>query len=310
MEKNILTNKLPAPKAPSFTGKATMSEGIRLEGAQVRSDSEDGELKKVLVHPPDYLSWTKQTAINEVQKTHLPPSISQVKEEHGMLVDALLSEGVEVVSVIPKPQLTEGVYQRDSVGVIGGTAFSARFKHPKRWPETGIISGASNPWKPGDVIEFGDVLVFPDAVLVGLGDRTNMPAVETLRSVISGKEILPVPLAPGTLHLDYATTIGGRGRMRTMVACPELYTDKGMVDGIARRMGVEHLILVPREHHDRGWTNLFYVNPETVISTTAAHEVNAQLAEIGFKVIPLPFDGILTGEGAPRCCTAPLLREG
>ena len=264
----------------------------------------------MLVHPPDYLSWTKQTAINHVQKTHFPPSIIQVKGEHDLLVDALIAEGAEVISVKPNPQLTEGVYQRDSVGVIGQVAYSARFKHEKRWPETGIISGAANPWKQGDVIEFGDILVFPDAVLIGLGDRTNGGAVDTLRETVKDKEIIPVQLVPGTLHLDYATTIGGRGKMRTMVACPELYRDKGMVDRLAARFGVEHLILVPHEHHDRGWTNLFYVNPETVISTTAASEVNAQLGEIGFKVIPLPFDGILTGEGAPRCCTAPLQREG
>src|SRR5512135_3478233 len=98
MEKQTFANQIPAQKPSGFKGKVTLSEGIDLEGKSVRCDSEDGELKKVLVHPPDFLSWTKQTAINHVQKTHMPPSISQVKEEHDMLVNALSSEGAEVIS--------------------------------------------------------------------------------------------------------------------------------------------------------------------------------------------------------------------
>jgi N-dimethylarginine dimethylaminohydrolase len=175
--------------------------------------------------------------------------------------------------------------------------------------ETEIIEGALAPWKQGDIIEFGDVLVFPDAVLVGLGDRTNMMAVETLRQAISGKEVIPVPLVEGTLHLDYATTIGGRGSMKTMVVCPELFKNREMVDSIVKRFRIANVIAVPSGKQADGWTNLFFVNPETVISTTAAYDVNARLRKIGFKVIDVPFDGILTGEGAPRCCTAPLLRE-
>ncbi|HSB47374.1 MAG TPA: hypothetical protein VLD37_05140 [Candidatus Bilamarchaeum sp.] len=309
MQQLTTIKKPEAQTASGFKGKAALVDYVDLKALGAKCNSEDGQLRKVAVHAPDYLTWTKETAINEVQRTHLPPPISQVKEEHGMLVNALVSEGAEVVSVKPRKEMSEGVYQRDSFAVIGSEAYAARFKHGKRAPETGVICGARNPWKAGDIIEYGDVLVFPDAVLVGLGDRTNMMAVETLRGVIGNKEIIPVPLVPGTLHLDYATTIGGRGKMRTMVACPELYQDTAQVDKLAKRMGVEHLILVPHDKHDKGWTNLFYVNPETVISTTAAHEVNARLSDIGFKVIPLSFDGILTGEGAPRCCTAPILRE-
>ncbi|MFN7991806.1 MAG: arginine deiminase family protein [Candidatus Micrarchaeia archaeon] len=296
-------------KNPPFRGRKLHSEGINLLGTSIRCQSEDGELKKVLVQPPDFLSWTSKTAINQLQRTHDPPSVSQVKEEHDMLVDALTSEGAEVISVKPKPRLSEGVYQRDSVFVIGQTAFSARFKHRKRWPETTDVSGTVNPWRNGDIIEGGDILVFPEAVLVGLGDRTNMMAVQTLRKIISDKEIIPVPLVKGTLHLDYATTIGGRGKMRTMTVCPDLYKDKEMIRAIADRFSVGHMIPVPHDQHYLGWANLVYVNPETVISTTAAREVNVALRKIGFKVIEIPFDGILSGEGAPRCCTAPLERE-
>ncbi|MEW6035213.1 MAG: arginine deiminase family protein [Candidatus Micrarchaeota archaeon] len=295
---------------PFGRGAKLQVEGINLIGRKVKCDSEDGELKAVLVHPPDYLAWTNESAINDVQRSNLPPSQEQVKKEHGMLVEALQNEGAQVVYVMPRPDLPEGVYQRDSLGVIGDNAFAAKFKYPVRSREVSLICGAKAPWKGNDVLEFGDVLVFPDAVLVGLGDRTNMPAVETLRQALSGREVIPVPLRAGTLHLDYATTVGGRGKMRTMVVCHDLYADQGQIGALKKRLHVRNVIGVPEKEHLGGWTNLFFVNPETVISTTSARAVNEQLRKIGFKVIDIPFEGILTGEGAPRCCTAPLWREG
>jgi N-dimethylarginine dimethylaminohydrolase len=309
MQQLTTTTKIEPQKGPGFRGKATLVENIDLSGMKVKCDSEDGQLKKVVVHPPDYLTWDSKTAINQVERNNSPPPTGIVKKEHEMLVNALVTEGVEVIMTKPRTELPEAVYQRDSIGVIGETAFSANFKHPVRQKELSIIDGAWMAWKTRDIIEFGDVLVFPDAVLVGLGDRTNKYAVQTLRQVISGKEIIGVPLVDGSLHLDYATTIGGRGKMRTMVACPELYEYPRMINPLITRLDIQNIITVPFEKQDKGWTNLLFVNPETVISTTSAKEVNAQLRKIGFKVIDIPFDGILTGEGAPRCCTAPILRE-
>lgn len=292
-------------KAP---GRKLLVEGLSLLGMKAKCDSEDGELKAVALHPPDYLSWTKETAINRVQASSRTPTLDSLKIEHELLVETLLSEGADVILSKPHPSCREGVYQRDSLGVIGCTRLAASFKFDVRKPETALIKGAQSPWKGGDVIEFGDVLVFGDSVLVGLGDRTNMMAVETLRQVITSKEIIPVPLVPGTLHLDYATTIGGRGSMKSMVVCPDLYQDREMISYIKSRYDVRHVISVPLDKHFLGWANLFYINPETVVSTTSAQEVNRELRKIGFKVHEVPFDAILAGEGAPRCCTAPILR--
>ncbi|VVC02913.1 Arginine deiminase [Candidatus Bilamarchaeum dharawalense] len=298
----------PVQKALGPTSKLTLVETINLHGVRVKCDSEDGQLKKVLVHPPNFLSWTPDSAINEVESTHQPPPISQVLMEHNLLVEALLGEGVDVIMVEPKPHLPEAVYQRDSIAVIGDRAFAAKFRFPVRQGEINIISGAESPWKRSDVVEFGDVLVFSDVVLVGISDRTNRNAAQTLDSHLD-REIIQVPLKPGALHLDYTTTIGGRNGMRTMLACPELYSDQTSLPTLISRLSIKNVIIVPKTDYANGWTNVFFINPETVISTTASHDVNLQLKKLGFKVIELPFDGILTGQGAPRCCTAPLVRE-
>jgi N-dimethylarginine dimethylaminohydrolase len=97
--------------------------------------------------------------------------------------------------------------------------------------------------------------------------------------------------------------------MKTLVVCPDLYNNPSRIGQIAKRLDVHNIITVPKDKHYEGWTNLFFVNPETLISTTAAYEINSQLRTIGFNVIEIPFDGILRGEGAPRCCTAPILRD-
>jgi N-dimethylarginine dimethylaminohydrolase len=308
MQQLTRIKKIEPQTGPGFKGKAALVEGIDLGGIRTKCNSEDGQLKIVAVQQPDSLFWTPESAINTVQAKNAPPPKDLVKMEHELLVNALVSEGAHVIIVKAKDDLPEGVYQRDSLGVIGTQAFSAAFKFQVRQKEAGIIKGARSPWKDGEIIEFGDVLVFPDAVLVGLGDRTNRMALETLAHSID-KEVIPVPLKAGTLHLDYATTIGGRGAMKTMVVCPDLYADKTMVELIVKRFNIRNVISVPEEKHASGWTNLFFINPETVISTTAAKGVNDQLRKTGFKVVEIPFDGILAGEGAPRCCTAPLLRE-
>lgn len=283
-------------------------EGIDLQGLHLKCDSEDGELKKVLVHPPKHLSWSDETAINSVQMQNPPPPRAQVMAEHMILVDALVLEGAQVYSVAPHDWLPEGVYQRDSLGVIGDKAYAARFRYPVRQRETALCRGTRYPWQAGDVMEFGDMLVFPDAILVGLGQRSNMGAVGTLQREAGSREVIPVPLTLDALHLDYAMTIGGRGRMRTMVRCPGLFADKGDIPRLESRFGIRNAIDVPFGRHTEGWTNLFFINPETVVSTISAKDVNDALRGIGFKVIAVPFDGILRGEGAPRCCTAPLER--
>ena len=289
--------------------KLVLVDRLNLQSARLRCNSEDGQLRSVAVHPPDFLSWTTDSAINAVECANPSPPTEIVIREHGLLVEALLGEGVDVVMVRPQSTLPEAVYQRDSVVVIGGQAFAAKFKFPVRQAEVGVISGAKSPWKPEDTIEFGDVLVFPELVLVGLSDRTNSSALQTLRTQISDREIIPLPLKPGTLHLDYATTIGGRGQMKTIITCPELYDDTRTLPMLTSMLNIHHVILVSENDYANGWTNVFFVSPDTVISTTASRKVNDQLRKIGFKVIELPFDGILTGQGAPRCCTAPLVRE-
>ena len=40
MEKQTFANPIPAQKPPGFKGKATLAEGINLEGKGVRCDSE------------------------------------------------------------------------------------------------------------------------------------------------------------------------------------------------------------------------------------------------------------------------------
>jgi len=78
---------------------------------------------------------------------------------------------------------------------------------------------------------------------------------------------------------------------------------------LIKRFDVRNTIIVKEENYMEGWTNVLFLDPETVITTASAVSVNDKLKEIGFNVIDISFDGILTGEGAPRCCVAPLCRE-
>lgn len=253
---------------------------------------------------PTYLTWNGETAINDVERRNKPPERNRVEREHRALVEALQRAGVDVTVIKPKESLPEAAYIRDAMGVIGDMPLVARFKHPIRQGETGLIHGAKNPWREGDIIEFGDVLLARDAVLVGLGDRTNRAAVETLKKMID-REVIAIELLPGTLHLDYALSLAGK----VMVVCPELFIDKGQIEMLKDRFGVKHTVLVSPRDYTQGLTNLLYTDPETVISTTSAWGVNEVLRRIGLNVIQIDFDNILRGEGAPRCCTAPIERE-
>jgi len=303
-------------------GSFRLYESLDLSKLKVRVDSEDGALRRVLVHGPGFLTWRYgaqdkgkkgfgEEPINGNESKYPPPPKELQEAEHGQMVKALLSEGVEVEMMIPKPYLPEAIYQRDSVCVIGDKVFVSKFRDEVRRREVARFSGALDPWREQDQIEFGDVLVFKDMVLVGMGARSNQFAVETLRRIITDKEVVGVPLLSDTLHLDYVTTVGGRGAMRTMIVSPGNYRNPGMVKVLQNRLGVrkENVIKVPMGKVDEGCSNVFFINPETVLSTRPNVEVNQKLREIGFKVIPVPFEGILRGMGGTRCCTAPLERE-
>lgn len=296
-------------KVPPKKGLKIKTDKLSMEGLCVKCNSEDGFLKLALVHSPLYLNWTRETAINGLEQKNLPPPKDKVLKEHWALVKHLMDHGTDVIELDSNEKIPEGVYQRDSVGVIGDIAFTAKFRYPVRQIETTLLTGVLSPWNEDETMEFGDVLVFPDAVLVGIGDRTNHSAVKMLEGLITTKEVVAIPLHEGTLHLDYTLGIGGHGSKKTMIACPNRFKHPSIMPWLIKRFDVRNTIIVKEENYMEGWTNVLFLDPETVITTASAVSVNDKLKEIGFNVIDISFDGILTGEGAPRCCVAPLCRE-
>jgi N-dimethylarginine dimethylaminohydrolase len=71
------------------------------------------------------------------------------------------------------------------------------------------------------------------------------------------------------------------------------------------------IIDIPLIHQPLLLTNVFCINDKHVITRDIpeGHEVNRQLEDEGWNVIPIKFNGTPMLGGSFRCATAPLHRE-
>ena len=56
-------------------------------------------------------------------------------------------------------------------------------------------------------------------------------------------------------------------------------------------------------------SNLFWLNPDTVLSSTSAPKTNQQLRHRGYEVLEVPYDQLIHTWGSVRCTVCPLERR-
>lgn len=246
----------------------------------------------------------------------------------------------------PLPNL---LFTRDSsVWVHSRVAVSSLAMHARR-RETSLtaavyahhprFSGVETLYSPRlETLEGGDVLLLsPDVIAVGTGERTTPAGVERLaRQVLSAglaTTVLAVPIAQdrATMHLDTVCTMVDVDAVvmypnvaHDLRAVPVRWDGEDLVVGqpgpfldvAAEAMGLERLrtidtgldpITAEREQWDDG-NNTLAVAPRLAVAYERNVETNARLEAAGIEVLRIPGSELGTGRGGPRCMSCPIAR--
>lgn len=149
-------------------------------------------------------------------------SLLKAQDQHAAYIEALKAI---VPSVQELPALfnhPDCCFVEDTVVVIGRRALLMRMGHESRIQEVDSMAqvlvnipglksivdmrtfSSSEPTLA--TCDGGDVLYTGRHVFVGISDRTNMEGVRVLQSVFDDKEVVPVPVPTGILHLKSCIT--------------------------------------------------------------------------------------------------------
>jgi arginine deiminase len=230
--------------------------------------------------------------------------------------------------------------------VVGALAFAARRREVLNlaavYRDHPLLGGAGDDGGHDamgcDVIEGGDVMVLaPDCVLLGLGERTRPAAVEVaalrLLERTPVQEVLAVqlPRMRRTMHLDTLVTMVDAD---ALVAHPEIerivrtFRLRRARDGLRAdpepsfRRAVARALRSPLRWLSGGgdelvveretWgdaNNLLAVAPSVVVAYDRNVHTNHALREAGIEVLTVAGAEVGRGRGGPRCMSCPLNRD-
>ena len=216
--------------------------------------------------------------------------------------------GVRLHFIEHHPDLPWQAYTRDTGFVIGDKLYyAARRELPEREGEIDQLRRSLPALRDDDFVEIeqgriegGDVLPDGDVVFVGLGTRTTPDAVSELAKHV---EVVPLHLGPQVMHLDTRMTILPGRRLLT-------WPGNFKPDDLAMLQDRFTLIeATEAEAKDLG-TNVFVIDPETVV-VHSGHERIAQSVEAaGLRVERVGYSEPIALLGSFRCTTMPLARAG
>jgi arginine deiminase len=271
------------------------------------------------------------------------------KREHRHLVDYI--DDAYPFFVDPMPNL---YFTRDPFFMVAGgvcvssmaNAVRARetlfgqylFTHHPLYKSTPILHSRTDPFS----IEGGDVLVLsPEAIAVGISQRTDPHAVEALAERLIGEETgisrvlaIDIPKTRSFMHLDTVMTMVDMDKftihpsilpaVRTfsltkkngsLVIEPER---RKLAEALADTLHLDKVTMIhcggasaidaAREQWNDG-TNTLAVAPGEVIAFSRNYVTNSILRDNGVIVHEIPSAELSRGRGGPRCMSMPLWRE-
>ena len=279
---------------------------------EVRSEYQ--ELKEAVVsYTPTITARVKSTRENNNVSRSTAEIVDTVAlgAEHIALVDALKANGVIVkrsgawTSDIER----DGMFPRDPSFVIGDTLVIGKMRPENRRYETdaaeklrhngNVIKLAGD----GSFIEGGDVVILqPNVIAVGIGQRTNMSGFKELASAFPHITFLAVEHEE--LHLDVLfTVIGMKKVLADTSRLPKAFLD------YLKNNGYKVVAADPSEQQSLG-CNVLAISESKVIAVKENEITNQRLKAAGVEVIEVSMPNIITEGGGPRCLTCPTNRGG
>ena len=303
------------------------------------AQSSVGKLRKVLVHKPGE-EMTSPIISKDPALFNLPEGMTDLKKmqnQHGMLVEALKGEGVDVVYLEPKKPIlgTYGIplrsicYTRESVVITGGAIIerpAPAYKkglevyHAKRLMELGCpilytVHGkgyfeSSNLWfidREGE------------KVILAVGLRTNMDGLNQITPILERAGVKEIHIAhlTGYLKTRKYQTGGASGMFHLDMAFGMADENIGVIypgglgyDTIEYLESREiNLIEVSEKELRNCAPNIVPLSPGKVIIPSGNPETTKGLRKEGVDCVEVPLSEFAKGGGGPRCLTLDLIRD-
>ncbi|VVB58520.1 Arginine deiminase [Candidatus Anstonella stagnisolia] len=262
------------------------------------------QYKSAVVSLPTDLDWA--TAINAKEQANMgnKPDRFLAVMQHILFIHSLVKSGMHVFLLRPREDCPEMVFTRDVLLALHNKAIRGNMVADVRKNEQALIKNAIEP-PPEVQLEFGNVFLEDKAgnfIIVGVGDRTNMAAVEWLQSIVgSDLNVIPIHLKKDILHLDCVFSQIGRliypdafVRQEDVALLQKLYGPLSILDAANAKMLLGNLISIHKA---------LYVSPNEWLIDRLGNFY--PVAEMALRTIDL--GEITKADGAHRCSTAPLL---
>ena len=272
-----------------------------------------GELRRVLVRrplPEDAAAW-------EAYGWHAAPDTRAAQAEHEAFCALLEEAGAEVVVSEHDPGNPDAIYTYDPtlVGVDGAVLLLPGKEGRRREPEAtvGALEAAGVPVvgrvESPATVEGGDTVWLDErTLLVGIGYRTNVEAVDALRAAFPGVEVITFDLP----HWNGAAEV-----MHLMSFISPLDRDLALVYSriaptrlmwLLAERGIE-VVEVPDEEFATQGPNVLALGPRRALALEGNGETRRRMERAGVDVVTYRGDEISRkGDGGPTCLTRPLHR--
>lgn len=227
-----------------------------------------------------------------------------VRQQEGFFA-VLEKHGATLHRVPPDPALHWQMYTRDAGFVVGDTLYyCAKRGLPDRTGEIDQIQTTLGPDAGKFVeitegrIEGGDVVVDNGMAYVGVSARTEPAGAAELGRHV---EVVPLQLGESVMHLDCKLTILPKG---LALIYPPVFRPEDVEMLRTRYTLIE---LTDAECASMA-SNVFVINPETIVVDPSHDRVIARLREEGLNVEEVPYSEPIALVGSFRCSTMPLRR--
>mgnify|MGYP001196294789 CR=1 FL=1 len=296
----------------------------KVDRTLLRVTSEYDTLKRVILGTGVGMKAEPTEIINETtRKTTMTgryPSGIDTETELRAVETTLTEAGVDVLRpdvLTDAPLVSDQTCPRDLGFMIEDLFFVARSKFGSRNAEMPGIERiiahlpAENVVQtpPDHHLEGGDVVLAPGLVYVGLGQRSNLKAIEWLAATLAARGIERdvVLVRHEALHLDCCWNVIGPD---VALWCPEVAPSMRTISGDAYYPSYQYLRLTRAEQAALA-ANVLCVMPGCIIGRAdpACDRIQSALKiDFNYRVISLTFDCVPSLGGSFRCATLPLCR--
>lgn len=224
------------------------------------------------------------------------PDYDGIVREHTAYTAALRNAGIAIDVLPPLEAYPDSMFVEDPALVFPEAAILLRPGAPSRLGETDGMRAALKrhfhtvfELESDEFVDGGDILVTPDAVVIGMSARTSMAGAEALSGILAnlGRAARVVPVPEGMLHLKSCAALLDE---ETLLATARVERT-GPFAGL-------RVILVPEE--ESAAANAIRINDRVFVGDCYSRTRDL-LAKADFHVVPLPVTQVAKLDAGLSC---------